>query len=141
MKFSLTTLNINSLAFAMGESQLQARNKVETFFEQNGLTLDQTYSFVLMISQGGKKNYIHLFYALVPTGIKGAGEIKIVNLKHQRFLKVETNEIEYQQVLDGEKKNELESFLKTQELKLDFSVLFGLVKQENGHYQFYFQYK
>lgn len=141
MKMSLTTLDLDALAMTMAETSSQAEAKINQFISESGLTSPRTFHFVFVITQAGKKNYIHLHYAAVPAGTKGKGDIKIVTLKHHHFVKIDATETDYQAILNGEKKEELEAFLKAKELKIDLSVVLGLVEKVDHDYCLYFQYK
>lgn len=141
MKMSLTTLDVGTLAVTMAETSSQAEAKINRFIAENGLTNPRTFQFIFVITQAGKKNYIHLHYAAVPPGTKGKGDINIVTLKHHHFVKIDADENGYKAILNGEKKEELEAFLKAKDLKLDLSVVLGLVEKINHDYCLYFQYK
>ncbi len=141
MHITYTTLDINTLLFTYGDCFESADLALKEFAKENTITLGDVYEFDFIVSQGGKKQTTKFVYYVVDDEVRGRGSIQSVTFKHHNFIKIVCNQDELSQVLEGQKKDELEQFLKKDHHRLDISKIFALYQTSETDTTIYMQYK
>lgn len=141
MNISFTKLNIETMLFTFASSSEEGEKKIVDYANTSNIKLGERYDFAFNISQKGVKNSVKLVYYVVPKGTLGKGDIKAITFKSDDFLKLTLSEDEFNEVLDGKKKDAIEDFLKEKKLRLDISTIVGIYKNDGNEKVIYMQYK
>jgi hypothetical protein len=139
--FKRVVLNHTHLAQAMGKSASEAHDALHTYLDQNGVTDFEPYTFEMVIKQGGVKNVLYVAYASVPASMKSDGGVKVIPLKRNDFLECEIPKSDFESFMDGKFNDDLNEYMKANNLQGDLSSVFALVQDKDTHMRVLFPYK
>jgi hypothetical protein len=141
LNIEFVNLDVSTFAMSIGKTQEEADQALQNFADEVGITINDTYFFEFVVTQGTKRNVTYLSYGVVPDGTKAKSGIQIGQLKHQNFVKAIVPENEFRLVFESNFGEEIQDTLKAKGYKLDMSKVFGLIKKQDSNYHLYFQYK
>ncbi|PKK88430.1 MAG: hypothetical protein CVV61_04245 [Tenericutes bacterium HGW-Tenericutes-6] len=139
--FHRTTVSFTTLCYAMGQTLDEAKKHIQDFANQENLSINEFYSFIMSVSKGKEKNHLFILYGVVPENTKGNKTVQIVKLKHQNFISFNLSQEEYLSFGEGTINDEFDAFFKHEKIKWDMSFVYALIKEHDNHYQVLMPYR
>jgi hypothetical protein len=139
--FKRIVLNHTHLAQVMGKSAAEVQTVLQHYLDQNSIVDFESYTFEMVIKQNGIKNVLYVAYASIPDYLKSSGEIKVIPLKVHDFLECEIAKSDVESFMDGGFNDDLNEYMKDNNLKGDLTSVFALIQDKNTHMRVLFPYK
>lgn len=140
LEFTRVTLPHTHLAQSMGQSMEEVQHVLHDYLDQNGVTQFELYTLDLVIKQGSHKNIVYLAYASVPE-LAPTKSIRIIPLKNHDYLHFKLSLSEYEGFIEGQFTDELNDYMKSNNLKGDMSGVFALLQKKDTHVNVFIAYK
>jgi hypothetical protein len=140
-KFEVIHVDFKYLISAMGETREQAQALITDYLEENNIKALDYFNFDLVITKAGKKNTLFIAYAATKEKMSGNKFIQSVSLTNDTFLKITCPIEDYDDLIEGKYKDQYEAYIKSQNLKINYSKIFGLIKALDDHYEILFNCK
>jgi hypothetical protein len=137
MTIEYVTLPIKAFVGAQGTSEDDALNQIK----QSDLQVDDFFTFDFIVSQGDKENITHLAYATYNGDKSLVKNLHYVELKHPNFIKLTLNHDLVHDYLRGKLNQDIETFLKKENHKIDYSKVYGLIQKNEDNSTIFIQYK